>query len=348
MTAAASQAPTTEEELDALLSEPSAATVEALRRAPGDIVVLGAGGKMGPTLARMAARAAVAADGGGSRRVIAVSRFSARRAADELERHGVEVVAADLLDPDAVDALPDAPNVIYMAGQKFGTSDAPSRTWMMNVVVPAHCARRYASARIVAFSTGNVYPLVPAQSGGASEATPPGPVGEYAASCLGRERVFEHAAATWGTRVAIVRLNYAIDLRYGVLTDLAQRIVAGEPVPLAMGHVNVIWQGDANRAALELLPHASSPPLHLNLTGADRCAVRDLATQLAQRLGTTARFAGTEAADALLSDTARYRALLGGAAMSLGTMLDWTAAWVGAGRPLLGKPTHFETRDGSF
>src|SRR6185503_16421184 len=175
----------------------------------------------------------------------------------------------DLLDESAVAHLPDAPNVIFMAGQKFGTSDAPARTWMMNVVVPAHCARRYAGARIVAFSTGNVYPLTPVAAGGATEQTEPAPIGEYAASCLGRERVFEFFAATRKTRVAIVRLNYAIDLRYGVLTDLALRIARDEPVPVAMGHVNVIWQGDANRAALELLPHASTPPLVVNVSGAE-------------------------------------------------------------------------------
>jgi nucleoside-diphosphate-sugar epimerase len=219
---------------------------------------------------------------------------------------------------------------------------------MMNVHVPALCARRYAASRIVAFSTGNVYPLVPVGGGGATEATAPGPVGEYAASCLGRERVFEHHAAAHGTRVAIVRLNYAIDLRYGVLTDLAMRIVRGAAVPVAMGHVNVIWQADANRAALELLPMAAAPPLIMNVTGSETLSVRALATALAERLGMPVRFDGVEAGDALLSNVARYRAELGGPDVPLDTMLDWVADWVRAGRPLLGKPTHFETRDGSF
>ena len=348
MTTTTRSAPGNEDELDALLSEPRDATVEALRRAPGDIIVLGAGGKMGPTLARMAARAAERADGARRRRVIAVSRFSSPATRRSIEQHGIETVSCDLLDAGAVASLPDAANVIFMAGQKFGTAEAPSRTWMMNVVVPALCARRYAGARIVAFSTGNVYPLMPVAGTGASEAMEPRPVGEYAASCLGRERVFEHAATEHGARVAIMRLNYAIDLRYGVLTDLAQRIQAGAPVPVAMGYVNVIWQGDANRAALELLSHASAPPTIVNVTGAESLSVRMLARELGARLGREPKFTGVEAADALLSDTSRYRALLGGAELPLDVMLDWTADWVREGRPLLGKPTHFETRDGGY
>lgn len=342
-------APGSEDALDDVLSRPRDETIAALRRCPGDVIVLGAGGKMGPTLARMAARAAAVADGSQLRRVIAVSRFSTAAAREALERAGVHTVTADLLDAAAVASLPDAPNVIYMAGQKFGTTDAPSRTWMMNVVLPARCAERFAGSRIVAFSTGNVYPLVPADSGGASETTRPAPVGEYAASCLGRERVLEHYAETRGTRVAIVRLNYAIDLRYGVLTDLALRIVSDTPIPLAMGHVNVIWQGDANRAALEMLPRAAArPPYVLNVTGATSLRVRDLAEALASRLGRTARFSGAEADDALLSDTTRMRRDLSPPEMPLETMLDWVADWVRHVRPLLGRPTHFETRDGAF
>ena len=343
-----SAAPTTASELDELISRPRDATVAALRAAPGDVVVLGAGGKMGPTLARTIARAVALADGDRPRRVIAVSRFSTPGAEEMLHAAGVETIRCDLLDRRAVDRLPAAPNVVYMAGQKFGTSDAPSRTWMHNVVVPALCAERYAGARVVAFSTGNVYPLVPVVSGGAREDDALGPVGEYAASCVGRERVFEHYAATRGTRVAIVRLNYAIDLRYGVLVDLALAILDERPIPLAMGHVNVVWQGDANRAAIELLPHAATPPLVVNVTGGEVLAVRELARALGRRLGREPRFEGKEAADALLSDTARLRQLLAPVETPVATMLDWVADWTRAGRPLLGKPTHFETRDGTF
>jgi nucleoside-diphosphate-sugar epimerase len=348
MSIAARSAPRTDDELDDVLSEPRDATIAALRQAPGDIVILGAGGKMGPTLARMAARAADAADGRRRRRVIAVSRFTSRGTMRSLEQHGVETLSCDLLDHAEVRRLPDAPNVVFMAGQKFGTSDAPSRTWMMNVVVPAYCAERYAAARIVAFSTGNVYPLVPVAGGGATEATEPRPVGEYAASCLGRERVFEFVSAAHGTRVAVVRLNYAIDLRYGVLTDLALQIIEARPIPVAMGHVNIIWQGDANRVALELLPLAASPPFLMNVSGADTLSVRALATELGKRLGKDARLSGAEAADALLSDSSKLRRTLGPPELSVATMLDWVAEWVAAGRPVLGKPTHFETRDGSF
>jgi nucleoside-diphosphate-sugar epimerase len=283
-----------------------------------------------------------------TRRVIAVSRFSSPHVADGLREAGVETIACDLLDRSAVADLPLAPNVVFMAGQKFGTADAPSRTWMMNVVAPAMCAERYAGARVVAFSTGNVYPLVPVTGGGARETDEPKPIGEYAASCLGRERVFEHAAATHGTSVAMVRLNYAIDLRYGVLTDLATKILAGESIDLSMGYVNVIWQRDANRAALELLPLAASPPITVNVTGTERLSVRELATALGAKLGRAPVFLGREAPDALLSDTTRIQAMLGPPDMPLTTMLDWVAEWVLSGRPLLGKPTHFDTRDGVF
>jgi dTDP-4-dehydrorhamnose reductase len=339
-------APRSEEELDDLLSAPSAATAAALAHAPGDIIVLGAGGKMGPTLATMAARASHASRV--HRRVIAVSRFSADGTEQQLHRAGVETIKCDLLDRHAVALLPDAPNVVFMAGQKFGTRDAPSRTWMMNVVVPSICAERYAGARTVVFSSGNVYPLTPITGGGARETDPTAPVGEYAQSCVGRERVFEHFAAASESRVAIVRLNYAIALRYGVLTDLALKVAYGHAIPLAMGHVNVIWQGDANRAALELLPHASSSPLIVNVTGTETLSVRALASALGKRLEREPTFEGVEAADALLSNTDRMRSLIGASETSLDTMLDWVAEWVRYERPLLGRATHFEARDGQF
>jgi nucleoside-diphosphate-sugar epimerase len=332
-----------ESELDEALSTPRDATVAALARTPGDIVILGAGGKMGPTLARMARRACEH-----TRRVVAVSRFTSVAVAESLRDAGVDVIAGDLLDREFVSRLPDAPNVVFMAGQKFGTTHAPGRTWMMNVVLPAICAERYRTSRIVAFSTGNVYPLVPVGTGGARESGPLAPVGEYAQSCLGRERMFEHFAAEHGTRTVIVRLTYAIDLRYGVLADLAMKICAGMPISLTMGYVNVIWQRDANRIALELLQHASTPPLVVNVTGRETLRIKGLAEELGQLLGRAPVFEGTESDDALLSDTSRMLSLLPAPDMKIDAMMNLVADWVRGGRPMLGKATHFETRDGKF
>jgi len=335
--------PRDEDALEELLSRPTPALTAALALAPGDIVVLGAGGKMGPSLARMVRRAAPA------RRVIAVSRWTNRHAADALEAHGVETIGADLLAPRELAALPDAPNVVFMAGQKFGTSGNPTTTWAMNAALPAFVADRYAGARIVAFSTGNVYPLTPPEQGGSRESDPAAPVGEYAFSCLARERIFGAAAVRHHTPVAIVRLNYAHDLRYGVLTDLALRIVRGEPIDLAMGFVNVIWQGDANVFALAALANADAPePFVLNVAGPETHRVADLARALGARLGVEPVFAGTEGKDALLSNASRMRALLDHTLLPVETLLDWVAGWVRAGRPLLGKPTSYERRDGRF
>jgi len=342
-TTARASAPRTEAELEEALSRPSPSLAAALHDAPGDIVVLGAGGKMGPSLARMAKRADP------SRRVIAVSRWSDASAAGALGTEGIEIARADLLDPRELAALPDAANVVFMAGQKFGTAGDPSLTWAMNAAVPAFVAERYAGARLVVFSTGNVYALTPATGRGARETDAPAPIGEYAWSCLARERIFTAAAHRHGTPTAIVRLNYAHDLRYGVLTDLATRIVAGEPVDLAMGYVNVIWQGDANSFALAALARASAPePFVVNVAGPDVLRVADLAQALATRLGRPARLTGAEANDALLSDSTRMRMLLGDTLMPLDTLLDWVADWVSRGGRLLGKPTKFERRDGRF
>lgn len=333
----------TEAELDDLLSTPRAETSAALTACPGDVVVLGAGGKMGPTLARMVARARP-----DDRRVIAVSRWSSRAAESALNAAGVETVRADLLDRHDVDQLPDAPNVIFMAGQKFGTTGAPAMTWAMNTIVPANCAERYKNSRIVAFSTGNVYALTPASSGGSRETDALGPVGEYAASCVGRERVFELYAEQQGTRVAIVRLNYAIDLRYGVLVDIATKVKRGDPVSVDMGFVNVIWQADANRIAIECLPHAKSPAFVLNLTGTERLSVRKLAEWFGRRFQVEPQITGEERTDALLSNTDRMQALFSPPSTSVNEMLDRVADWVEHGGALLGKPTKFETRDGKF
>jgi nucleoside-diphosphate-sugar epimerase len=335
--------PRDEAELEERLSRPSHALTSSLAAAPGDILVLGAGGKMGPSLARMARRADP------SRRIIAVSRWSNRAAAAALEAHGVDTVSADLLSPRELAALPDAPNVVFMAGQKFGTTGSPAATWAMNAAVPAFVAERFAGVRTVVFSTGNVYPLTPPARGGSRETDPAAPVGEYAFSCLARERIFAAAAMRHRTPVTILRLNYAHDLRYGVLTDLALRIARGEPIDLAMGWVNLIWQGDANAFALAALARAAAPdPYVVNVAGGETLRVAELARALGERLGAEPVFRGTEGADALLSDSSRMRELLDHPLLPVSTLLDWVASWVRAGGPLLGKPTSFERRDGRF
>jgi nucleoside-diphosphate-sugar epimerase len=336
-------APRDEAELEERLSRPSPSLASALAHITGDLVILGAGGKMGPTLARMAKRVDP------SRRVIAVSRWSDRAAAESLANAGVETVRIDLLDPASRAALPDAPNVVFMAGQKFGTKGSPATTWAMNAGVPAHVADRYAGSRTVVFSTGNVYALTTPESGGSREDDAPAPIGEYAFSCLARERLFTDAAARHGTPVAIVRLNYAHDLRYGVLTDLAVRIVNGEPIDLGMSCVNVIWQGDANALALSALARASTPePYIVNVAGREVPCVEDLAIALGRRLGKTPVFTGQLAPDALLSNSSRMRELLGDPLLPVEMLLDWVAEWVQRGGRLLGKPTNFERRDGQF
>lgn len=333
-------------ELEERLSRPTSGVIDALRRTPGDVIVLGAGGKMGPSLSAMIRRAA---DTLGDRRsVIAVSRFSSPVVADNLEHRGVRVVRAELGDRAAIARLPDAPNVIYMAGQKFGTRDLPSLTWAVNTLIPAMVAERYAASRMVAFSTGNVYPLTRAEGNGSREGDSLTPIGEYANSCVGRERVLEHVSRTRGTPVAIIRLNYAVDLRYGVLVDIAHRVVSGQPVRVDMGWVNVIWQGDANAQAIRALTTAASPPLAINVTGPDRLSVRDAARRLGELLGATPIFEGAEAADALLSDTTFAQSLFGRPTISTELLVEWVASWVARGGTRLGKATKFEVRDGRF
>jgi nucleoside-diphosphate-sugar epimerase len=336
-------APRTDAELDELLSRPNPGLDAALARAPGDLIVLGAGGKMGPSLARMARRADP------NRAVIAVSRWSSPAAAHALEEQGIRTVRADLLEPRDLARLPDAPNVVFMAGQKFGTAGNPATTWAMNAGVPALVAERFAGARTVVFSTGNVYPLTSREIGGSRETDAPAPVGEYAYSCLARERLFAAASARHGTRVSIVRLNYAHDLRYGVLTDLAVTLLKEEPVNLAMAYVNVIWQGDANALALASLPHAMAPnPYIVNVAGRETLRVAELAQRLAAALGVEPRFEGEEGSDALLSNATRMSELLPGPLVPVDTLIEWVADWVRGGGTLLGKPTKFERRDGTF
>lgn len=338
--------PANEAELDELLSRPTPGVLEALAKVPGDLLVLGAGGKMGPTLARMARRAFDQL----ARRdqVIAVSRFGEPGLAERLQAAGIEAIRADLLDPAALARLPDAPNLVFMAGQKFGTHGDPATTWAMNAALPAFVAERYAGRRTVVFSTGNVYPLTPVASGGATETTAVAPVGEYAMSCLARERIYQHYALARGTPALLFRLNYAVEMRYGVLVDTGRRVLAGEPVPLAMGHANVIWQGDANARALQCLTHTASPAAILNVTGAETLSIRAVAEVFGRHFGKTPQFSGTEADDALLSNAGKSFEWFGPVSVPIETLIAWTAAWLEQGGRLLGKPTRFEEREGRF
>jgi nucleoside-diphosphate-sugar epimerase len=332
------------DQLDDLLSEPTPLAVETLRRLDGDLLLLGVGGKMGPTLARMAARAL----DGSRRRVIGAARFSNPDLEAWLRRHGVETVRCDLLDPAQLERLPDAANVVFMTGMKFGATGQEALTWAMNCHLPALVAQRFRRSRIVAFSTGNVYGLSPVALGGSRETDPPNPVGEYAMSCLGRERMFEHFSRAHGTPAAILRLNYATELRYGVLVDVSRRVWAGEPVPLAMGHLNALWQGDANAMALCAFAHVSSPPFVVNLAGPETLSVRQVAEEFGRLFGKGVTFTGTEAPDALLSNGQRGHQLFGYPRVGAGQMMEWVADWVRRGGPTLDRPTHFESRDGRF
>jgi nucleoside-diphosphate-sugar epimerase len=333
-------------ELDELLSRPSDLDIAAAAALGGDLVILGAGGKMGPTLALRARRAVEAC--GRRWRVIAVARFSNSPVADQLESAGVETVREDLLEPGALAKLPDAPNVIFMAAMKFGTTGAEHLTWAMNTFLPGLVAERYRHSRIVAFSTGNVYPLVPIEGGGATEDTPVAPVGEYAQSALGRERMFEYGSHKYGTLAAILRLNYAVEMRYGVLVDIARKVFARQPVDVTMGYVNVIWQGDANSVCFRCLARCTSPPFVVNLTGSETLSVRWLAAEFARRFDMEPILHGQEANTALLNNSSRMVAEFGEPSVRIDQMIDWIADWIRSGGGSLGKPTHFETRDGRF
>jgi nucleoside-diphosphate-sugar epimerase len=335
-----------EQQLETALSEPSEADAQAMAALDGDLLILGVAGKMGPSLAKRARRACERA--GVEKRIIGVARFSNPESRRELESAGIECMSADLLEPGTLQKLPEAENVLYMAARKFGSTGNEHLTWAMNALLPGLVAERYAASRIVAFSTGNVYPLVPMSQGGATEATPPGPVGEYAQSALGRERMFEYFSSRYGTRVMLLRLNYAIDLRYGVLLDIGQKIFERRPIDVTMGHVNVIWQGDANSVALRSFALCSSPPAVLNLTGPETIAVRWLARRFAERFGVEPVIQGTESDSALLSNAARCHRLFGYPTVTVEQMIEWVADWIGMGGATLAKPTHFETRDGKF
>lgn len=335
-----------EAHLEDVLARPSPADVAFARTLSDDVLILGAGGKMGPSLARRVRRAGAAA--GARYRVLAASRFSDAGLAAELERDGIEALACDLLDPDQVARLPRAGHVLYLAGRKFGSTDRPDLTWAHNTIVPVHVARHFEGARIVVFSTGNVYPLSPPSSSGSTEEDATGPVGEYAQSCLGRERVFEYVSRERGTPCLLFRLFYAVDLRYGTIVDIARRVRAGEPVDLEVGRVNAIWQGDANSYAFRSLALCASPARPLVVTGPDPVSVREVAQRFAARFGRPARFAGEEGPLALLGNPAQCLSRLGPPEVSLDRLVEWTAAWVEQGGSSLGKPTKFERIDGRF
>ncbi len=331
------------DQIDEFLSRPSSALIEDLAAVDGDILILGVAGKMGPTLARLARNAAP------DKRIIGVARFSDPALRQRLETWGIETITADLLDPAAVNALPKPKNVIFMAGMKFGASGNQPLTWAMNVHSPAIVAEAFAQSRIVAFSTGNIYPLVDVMRQGALETTAPGPRGEYAQSCLGRERIFEHFSARHGTPGRLFRLNYAIDLRYGVLFDLASRVKAGTPIDLSlMGHVNVIWQGDANAQALRTLRHCTTPTTPLNVSGPETLSVRWLVEEFAARLGVKPNLVGSESSTAWLTNSAQATKLFGYPAIPVAAMLDWVGDWVAHDGASYNKPTKYEVRDGDF
>lgn len=333
-------------ELEDLLSSPGRGDIDALAAMQGDLLILGAGGKMGPSLARRARRAAEKA--GVSRRIIAVSRFSDPGAAAMLRDAGVETISADLLDFDNLVSLPEVENVVFMAGRKFGSTGAEHLTWATNTYLPARVAERYRCSRIVAFSSGNVYPFVPVAGGGATEETRPEPVGEYAQSVLARERMFEFFSERYRTAVCLLRLNYAVDMRYGVLLDIGSKVFAGKPVHLGMGSLNLIWQGDANSVCLRSFALCQSPPAVLNVTGPEVLSVRRIAGRFGELFGKAPVLEGSESGTALLNNAARCHRIFGPPSVTAGTLIEWTADWIKAGGPTWDKPTHFEVRDGKY
>ncbi|MCF8467014.1 MAG: NAD-dependent epimerase/dehydratase family protein [Sneathiella sp.] len=328
--------------LEDFMTRPVPGLAEDLAKAPGAITILGIGGKMGPTLAKMAKRADP------NRRIIGVARFSEAKLRDDLEAFGIETVACDLLDEAAVRQLEVTENVIFMAGMKFGATGNEPLTWAMNSHVPALVASHFTSSRIVVFSTACVYPFVDVRHQGATEDTLPTPIGEYANSCVGRERIFEYFSARHNTPGRLFRLSYSIDMRYGVLHDVAQAVLKGEPVSLAMGHVNVIWQGDANACALRCLAHAEAPMTPINVSGPEVASIRSVARLFAQRFDKAAVFEGEEGETAWLVNTNEQQRLFGYPSVPLAKLIDWTADWVARGQASLGKPTHFEVNDGNY
>jgi nucleoside-diphosphate-sugar epimerase len=328
------------------LLEPSQSLIDFIARLEGDIVILGVGGKMGPSLAKLAKRAADIA--GVRKNIIGVARFSEPGLKNELNDSGITTIAADLLNDTELQRLPDAQNVLYLAGTKFGTTGKESFTWAMNSYLPGRVAEKYRRSRIVVFSTGNVYPLVPADSNGANEDQYPQPLGEYAQSCLGRERVFQYFSQQHQTPILIYRLNYANDVTYGVLSDIALAVKHQRPIDLRMGYVNVIWQQDANEIALRSLHHCSVPAKILNVTGVEKLSVRQLASEFGKIFSKEPIFINQEQETALLSDASESRRLFGDPVVSTHQMIEVIAGWISAGGRLLNKPTHFQEREGKF
>lgn len=335
-----------EEELEELLSRPSQVVIDLMRNLDGDIVFLGIAGKIGPSLARTAKRACEIA--GVEKRIIGVSRFRDEQEKKRIERSGIETIRGDLLDRQFLERLPKVKNVFFLAGMKFGSGENRSLTWAMNSYLPALVADYYRNSRIVAYSTGCVYPLVPLDTGGSRENDNPEPVGEYAQSCLGRERMFEYGSSKYHTPVALIRLNYAVEPRYGVLVDIAQKVYNNQPVDLSMGYFNAIWQGDANNMVIHSLEFASSPAWVVNITGTETLSVREIALQFGQLFEKEVRFTGKEAPTALLSNSDMATALMGKPVISIEKVIQWTAGWIKDEQRLLGKPTHFEVRDGKY
>jgi nucleoside-diphosphate-sugar epimerase len=337
---------TSTEQLEEMLSRPNGRDREAMAALDGDLLILGVGGKMGPSLAVRARRAID--ETGVRKRVIGVARFTEPGLRERLERAGVETEQADLLDRGAVSGLPDAPNAIFMAGRKFGTQGGEHWTWAMNVLLPALVAERYRHSRFVVFSSGNVYPLRRIAERGADESAPTDPTGEYAQSVRARERIFEHYAERRGVASVLLRLNYAVEMRYGALADIGRRVYGRQPVDVTMGAVNVIWQGDANSVALRAFPLCARPPALLNVTGPETLSVRRVAERFGQIFGVEPCFEGVEADSALLSNADKCGRLFGLPEVSAAEALEWVAEWIRAGGASLGKPPHFEVRDGRF
>ncbi|MDI4232799.1 NAD(P)-dependent oxidoreductase [Bradyrhizobium sp. Arg237L] len=328
--------------LDDLLCRPSQALIDDISRVDGDIMILGVAGKMGPTLAGLAKAAAP------DRRVIGVARFSDPAVKDWLEKRGIETINCDLLDEAAIKTLPKAPNIIFMAGRKFGAEGDLSLTWAMNAHVPALVAQAFPASRIVAFSTGCVYPFVPVDGKGSNEDIAPNPPGEYAQSCVGRERMFEYFSRKFSTPGRLFRLNYAIDMRYGVLHDIATKVLSGTPIDVSLGHVNFIWQGDAASQALRCLAHCTTPTSPINVSGDEILAVRDLAAKFGARFGREPVIVGKEEPTAWLTDTSQAVKLFGLPVVDTEQLIAWTADWVARAMPSLGKPTKYEVRDGRY